>query len=54
MLETDEKEHNLSYNQRNCVIYRKGEKEILHFYKDFSDYVLNLLTMNYKEAKTET
>ena len=44
----------LTFNERNCVLFRSGEKEILHFLIEFSDYVLNLLSMTFKDAKKTT
>lgn len=45
------KDESLSFNLRNCVLFRSGEKEILHFLIEFSDYVISLLNMSFKEAK---
>ena len=53
ILKLDDEEHNLSFNQRNCVLFRSGEKEILHFYIEFSDYVTTLISMKLKDAKKE-
>lgn len=44
----------LSFNERNCVLFRSGEKEILHFLIEFSDYVTELLNMSFKDAKKTT
>jgi hypothetical protein len=44
----------LSFNERNCVLFRSGEKEILHFFIEFSEYMTSLLGMKFKEAKKET
>jgi hypothetical protein len=54
LLHKDDNEHTLSFNQRNCVLFRSGEKEILHFYIEFSDYITTLLGMQHKDAKKET
>jgi hypothetical protein len=54
LLHKDDIEHNLSFNQRNCVLFRSGEKEILHFYIEFSEYITTLLGMQHKDAKKET
>lgn len=51
LLKKDDQEHHLSFNQRNCVLFRSGEKEILHFYIEFSDYITTLLGMMHKDAK---
>ena len=44
----------LSFNQRNCVLFRSGEKEILHFLIELADFVLGLLEMKFKDAKRHT
>lgn len=36
------------------MLFRQGEKEILQFYLEFSDYMTSLLGMKFKEAKKET
>ena len=41
----------LTFNQRNCVLFRSGEKEILHFLIELGDHVLNLLDLKLKDAK---
>lgn len=33
------KDPGLTFNQRNCVLFTSGEKEILHFLIEFSEYV---------------
>ena len=43
-----------TFNERNCILFRSGEKEILHFLIEFSDYVNDLLNMTFKEAKKAT
>ena len=45
---------NLTFNERNCVLFRSGEKEILVFLIEMSDYVLKLLEMKFKDAKKFT
>ena len=37
------KDKNLSFNIRNCIIMRIGEKEIIEYYISFAKYVLNYL-----------
>ena len=54
LLKKDDIDHNMSFNQRNCVLFRSGEKEILHFYIEFSEYITTLLGMQHKDAKKET
>ena len=44
----------LTFNESNCILFRSGEKEILHFLIEFSDYVTDLLGMSFKEAKKAT
>mmetsp|Transcript_15397 Transcript_15397/g.15375 ORF Transcript_15397/g.15375 Transcript_15397/m.15375 type:complete len:490 (+) Transcript_15397:259-1728(+) len=41
----------LTENQRNCVLMRQGEKQILDWYFKFSDLALALLDMERKEVK---
>lgn len=53
ILTRDDKERYLSFNQRNCVVFRKGEKEILLWFMHFATYTLALLSMKWKEAKKE-
>ena len=36
------------------MLLRSGEKEILHFYIEFTDYITTLLGMMHKDAKKET
>ena len=47
----DEDGGQLGFNKRNCVLYRKGEKVILHFLKDCADRVFKLIKMSQKDAK---
>lgn len=42
-LEKDDKEHNLTSNERNCILFIKGEKKILHFLVDAAERILPLL-----------
>ena len=44
----------LTFNERNCTLFRSGEKEILHFLVEMADYVLNVLEMKFKDAKKHT
>ena len=53
ILEMDDIEHNLSSNERNCLLYRIGEKKILHFLKNAATNILPLITMNYKDARKQ-
>ena len=54
ILAKDDQDQTLSFNLRNCVLFREGEKEILHFYIEFSDYMTSLCSMKFREAKKET
>ena len=45
---------NLTFNERNCTLFRSGEKEILVFLIEMADYVLALLEMKFKDAKKRT
>lgn len=45
------KREDLTFNERNCVLFRSGEKEILVFLLDLGEYVLKLLGMTFKSAK---
>ena len=53
ILDDDDANHNLTQNQRNCVLYRHGEKKILHFLIDTSQKIIPLLGMNFKDARKE-
>ena len=44
----------LTFNERNCTLFRLGEKEILVFLLEFSEFVLKLLGMKFKDAKKHT
>jgi len=48
------KRTDLTFNESNCTLFRSGEKEILHFLIEMSDYVINLLEMKFKDAKKLT
>lgn len=54
ILAKDDVEQALTFNQRNCVLFRVGEKEILQFYSEFCDYMTSVLGMKFKDAKKET
>ena len=53
LLEEDDMEKKLTQNQRNCVLYRSGEKKILHFLIDTAEKIIPLLGMNFKDARKE-
>ena len=44
----------LSFNERNCTLFRSGEKEILIFLMELADFCLALLDMKFKDAKKAT
>ncbi|EGR34646.1 SET domain protein [Ichthyophthirius multifiliis] len=44
-------DNNLTLNQRNCVLLRLGEKDILRFYIEMSQKMITLLKLNRKEIK---
>ena len=44
----------LTFNERNMVLFRSGEKEILLFLIELSSFVQRLLTMKFKDAKKAT
>jgi len=48
------KETELSDNQRNCVLFRAGEKEICEFFVESSTYILELMEMKFTAAKKKT
>ena len=53
ILAKDNAEHSLAQNKRNCVLYRKMDKEVLYFLKDSAQKVAELMTMTAKDAKKE-
>jgi hypothetical protein len=50
ILKEDDEKKTLTRNQRNCVMFRSGEKKILLAYCDHSDRVINLFSLPHKEA----
>jgi hypothetical protein len=52
-LAKDDIDNQLTFNQRNCVLFRLGEKEILQWFIEFSEYMISLLGMKFKDAKKE-
>ena len=50
ILDEDDKAHKLSYNIRNCIMYRRSEKIILKFLKDYSIKLRSLLEMRKSDA----
>lgn len=53
VLAKDDQEKCLTYNQRNCILFRSGEKKILHFLKDAAATFGRLTKMSLKEAVKE-
>lgn len=53
MLAEDDEKKTLNYNERNCILYRKGEKVILNYLKETSAFVQELLKMSSKDAKVK-
>ena len=51
LLDKDEKESGLTYNKRNCVLFRSGEKKILHFLVTTAERMIALSEMSQKDAK---
>ena len=36
-------EQALTYNEKNCIVLRMGEKEVLHYYINFAERTLKIL-----------
>lgn len=45
---------NLTFNERNMLLFRSGEKEILHYFIEFSDLVLEMLELKFADAKKKS
>ena len=45
------KREDLTFNQRNCVLFRHGEKEILTFLIAMAEVMEKILEMKFKDAK---
>ena len=45
------KREDLTFNLRNCVLFRHGEKEILTFLIDMADLMEKILDLKFKDAK---
>lgn len=43
LLEKDRKAGSLSFNEKNCILMRSGEKRILHYFQTLATYSLELL-----------
>ena len=44
----------LSFNERNMILFRSGEKYILLFFIKLADFVLRLVDTKFKDAKKAT
>lgn len=53
LLNKDDAENIFTSNEKNCVLYRQGEKIILTFLKTAAERFLKLLSMSQKEARKE-
>ena len=53
LLEINESQKLLSDNQRNCLVYIRGERKVLNFLKDCAAKALKVLKMNKVEAANE-
>jgi hypothetical protein len=45
------KNPNLTFNQRNCVIVRRGEKQVLQYYIDLADHCMPYFDMPWSTLK---
>ena len=45
------KDESLTFNKKNCIMYRKSEKDILRYLMDCCDRVNELSKMTAKEAR---
>jgi hypothetical protein len=53
LLAKDDEKQFLTFNQRNCVLFRKGEKEILNWFIELVNYCSKIMGMKWKEAKRD-
>ena len=51
ILAVEEDDSTLTSNERSCVLFRSGEKKILHFLSDASDKICQLYTLPVKDAR---
>lgn len=47
----EKKGDELTFNQRNCILYRSGEKKILFTLMYYAENILPLLDMDFKTAR---
>jgi len=53
ILEKDDMDHHLGFNNRNCILYRKAEKDILHYLIFCADKAAELVKLTAKEARQQ-
>ena len=53
LLAADDKEQQLTQNERSCVLFRKGEKKILHYLVNAADKFHDLSKLSVKDARKE-
>ena len=53
LLAKDDEKQFLTFNQRNCVLFRQGEKVILHWFVELANYCTKILGMKWKDAKRD-
>ena len=41
----------MTYNERNCLLFRSGEKKILNFLAQTADKMLSLAELSQRDAK---
>lgn len=41
----------LTENERNCTLMRQGEKVILHFFQEFTNFILSIIDLPLKDVK---
>ena len=51
ILKKDDADKGLTNQERNCVLLKKGEKEILMFLKDTAEAFIKMCSMSEKEAQ---
>ena len=51
ILKKDDADRGLTNQERNCVLLKKGEKEILMFIKDTAEAFIKMCSMTKKEAQ---
>ena len=51
ILKRNSEENNLTFNEKNCIMIRKGEKQILQYLVSCADKVSELAKLSFEEAK---